>query len=148
MIKLIYNLIIWMLIFCLLSACGIVWLGDANNPVDIEYALENIKDYYGKDVYIKGYPVAYYELYSFTGLIIQVYFSDNPSEYIGKIDSLSDVQENWIHARTYENEALWQYTDRIFTGDSKPELLILVFRAYKDKTFGDYYEFVDYYKAN
>ena len=105
--KIIFFLSLLILILGL-SSCGtVVYVGDQNNPIDVEYALKNIEQYTDKPVYIKCYPVAYKTYKNFTGSkLINVYFSDLKSDYRGVLDLLDSIG-NWVDAFVHEDAPLW-----------------------------------------
>lgn len=133
-------------IILLLSACGVVALGDKNNPIDVSYALENIKGFHGKEVYINCYPVAYYFYRSFTGAKSYiVFFSDSASDYCGELDALEDAQDSWLEVHIHEDDALWKGIEKVFKNGEESYKLVLVFKGKKDSTFGYYLDFVEWY---
>lgn len=135
-----------LVIVFLFSACGVITLGDKNNPIDVSFALENIEDFHGKEVYIKCYPVAYYYYRSFTGdKSYMVFFSDSASDYCGEIDSIEDAQENWLEVIMHDDDALWKGVGEVFKNGKESDDYVLVFRGMKDSTFGYYLDYVEWY---
>ncbi len=130
----------------LMSACGVIEIGDRNNPVDVSYALERIERFNGKEIYISCYPIAYHVSVSFTGAkSFLVFFSDSASDFCGELASIEDAQDSWLEALVHEDDALWKGVETVFKSGNKPERLVLVFRGVKDSTFGYYYDYVGWY---
>ena len=142
-----YSLcLLWLLIAAaLLSACGGETAQGPAERMSVREALAGLEDNVGKEIEVKGYPVAYFYSFTYSGKrIYNVYFSDTPEDFFGSIEAVEELKDDWIEAIVHEEDELWQDVRGVFEENEEPQPLILRFLSKKGKRAEIYYEFLQH----
>lgn len=134
-------------LFALTGCFTIARVGDINNPIDVEYALEEVNQYVGDEVYIMGYPIAFQTSYSVNDTkTVSIYFSDSYDNATGELNSFEELPENCLILLLNEEDPLAKYI--IDNAESLQDGLniTVICKGQNDKTFGYYYEYVEWYQ--
>ena len=136
-------LILLLALTLLLSACGGA-AGKNLEPVSVVAALETLEENLGKEICVRGFPVAYFYSYNYKGdLLYSVYFSDTPEDFFGEIEEPEEVRENWVEVIVKEKDELWQAVKDVFDRTRETEELLVRLKGVKGTFTGScFYDFL------
>lgn len=125
-----------------LAACG----GGAGEPaelIDVRTALETMEENLGREVCVRGFPVAYFYSYTYSGAkVYSIFFSDSAEDFYGEVESVEEVRDGWLETIVHEDDSLWQSVREIFNAKRELEEYKLLLKGTKSYISGVYYDFV------
>ncbi|MBR4158380.1 MAG: hypothetical protein IKR07_05660 [Oscillospiraceae bacterium] len=109
-------------------------------PISVQAALETVEENLGRSVCVRGYPVAFFYSYTYSGAkVFSIYFADTPAEFYGEIETVEEVNEAWVEAIVHEDNELWKSVKDVFDGKRETEEYLLLLKGAKSRITGAYY---------
>ena len=107
--------------------------------------METMEENFGSKVCVRGYPVAFFYSYTYSGgKVYSIFFSDSAEDYYGEIETTEEVRDDWLEVVVAEKNTLWQTVKSFFGEAGETQEIQMLLKGVKSRISGFYYDFVKF----